>query len=140
MTDEPRIERRGSAPGERRGGRQKGTPNKATVARAIELLERIRLDKDAASKPIKVALEKIEDMQIAVMSPREIMLHAARVFADRGDWQAASLAARRAAPFYHPLLGRLMVDEAPERRSRTEFSRAELERIAEGVVLDGEEE
>ncbi len=28
---------RGSAPGERRGGRQKGTPNKVTVKRAGEI-------------------------------------------------------------------------------------------------------
>ncbi len=28
---------RGSAPGERRGGRQKGTPNKVTVKRAAEI-------------------------------------------------------------------------------------------------------
>ena len=29
--------RRGAAPGERRGGRQKGTPNKATAARQAEI-------------------------------------------------------------------------------------------------------
>lgn len=68
---------RGSAPGERRGGRQKGVPNRATIKRQIEV---------AASG----------------LTPLEYML---QVMRDKKATQELRLdAAHKAAPFVHPRL------------------------------------
>lgn len=81
---------RGSSPGERRGGRQKGTPNKATVEREAKLAEsRERI------------LASLLPEQIAAMSPLDIMLQAMQIEAQSGDWRAAAALAKEAAPYLH---------------------------------------
>ena len=67
----------GSKPGERRGGRQKGTPNKATAAKAAEV---------AASglTPLDYMLSIMRDEE----NPKDMRLDAAN----------------KAAPFVHPKL------------------------------------
>lgn len=81
---------RGASPGERRGGRQKGTPNKATVEREQKLSE--------ARERILVTLAP---EQIAAMSPLDIMLQAMQIEAQSGDWRAAAALAKEAAPYLH---------------------------------------
>lgn len=82
---------RGSSPGERRGGRQKGTPNKATVEREAKLAEaRDRI------------LASITPEQIAAMSPLDIMLQAMQLEAQSGEWRVAAALAEKAAPYLHP--------------------------------------
>ena len=68
---------RGSAPGERRGGRQKGTPNKATAAREAEV-------EASGLSPLAYMLSILRDEEASTESRR---------------WAATS-----AAPFVHPRL------------------------------------
>lgn len=83
----------GSRPGERRGGRKKGVPNKASAARQAEV-------KASGSTPLEVIL-------------RRMRYHEARATAaiKRGDKDIAERhlkeaddAARAAAPYVHPKL------------------------------------
>jgi hypothetical protein len=76
---------RGSKPGERRGGRQKGTPNRRTV-------ELARIADKAASKGI---------------TPLEVMLEAMRDLHTKGELVAASGIAKDAAPYMHPRLSQV---------------------------------
>lgn len=76
---------RGSAPGERRGGRQKGTPNRRTVAR-----------QELADSAIEEGL-----------SPLEMMLSTARALFQEGTIEsmvAACAICKDAAPYCHPRL------------------------------------
>lgn len=83
---------RGSKPGERRGGRQKGTPNKKTVMRT------------------EIAQEALE----GGVTPLEVMLTAMRtlwgtaikdgVLVDQKAAETACAIAKDAAPFVHPRL------------------------------------
>ena len=83
----------GSTPGVRRGGRQKGTPNKATVAREEKLAEAyVR------------AVQELSRDDIAAMSPLDIMLHAMKIAALADQWNAAAALAKEAAPYLHPKL------------------------------------
>ena len=68
---------RGSAPGERRGGRQKGTPNRATAAREAEV-------EASGMTPL--------DYMLAVLRDEEAS-------AEDRKW-----AAQHAAPYVHPRL------------------------------------
>ncbi len=47
---------RGSAPGERRGGRQKGTPNKATVERRLRVQEGPVAAQETGKLPLDIML------------------------------------------------------------------------------------
>lgn len=67
--------RRGSKPGERRGGRQKGTPNKATAAREAAV-------KASGLTPLEYMLKIMRNRKL----PRDVRLDAAR----------------SAAPYVHP--------------------------------------
>lgn len=60
---------RGSAPGERRGGRQKGTPNKATAD--IKALAR-KYGKDAFERIVKLS-EEAEDERVQLAASQEIL-------------------------------------------------------------------
>ena len=70
---------RGSKPGERRGGRQKGAANKRTREIANQ----------AAASGI---------------TPLEVMLKAMRVHANARRWDKAAAVAKDAAPYMHPRL------------------------------------
>ena len=80
----------GSKPGERRGGRQKGTPNKATIDRDAKLAE--------AKERVLCGLTP---ELIAAMSPLDIMLQAMQIEAQCGEWRAAAALAKEAAPYLH---------------------------------------
>jgi hypothetical protein len=84
---------RGAKPGERRGGRVAGTPNKATVVRQ-EMLA------DVTAK----AIEDLTAEQIDRLSPLDIMLMAMRASAKAGNLTAAAAAAKEAAPYVLPKL------------------------------------
>lgn len=64
---------RGSKPGERRGGRKKGTPNKATVA-----------IKDAAREYTEKALLTLADVMTDEEQPAAARVSAANALLDRG--------------------------------------------------------
>lgn len=64
---------RGSKPGERRGGRTKGTPNKATI-----------VIKDAAREYTEQALETLAKVMIDVEQPAAARVSAANALLDRG--------------------------------------------------------
>lgn len=84
---------RGSAPGERRGGRQKGTPNRVTLLKQ-EVLE-------AAEKS---ALAGLPEDRIDALSPLDIMLMAMRAAAKAGNLMTAAAVAKEAAPYVLPKL------------------------------------
>jgi hypothetical protein len=79
------------ASGHKTGGRQKGTPNKATVRLAAKLTE-------AAEQ----ATADLTPLEIATMMPRDVMLHAMRLEAASGQWRSAASIAEKAAPYVHP--------------------------------------
>ena len=79
----------GSAPGERRGGRQKGTPNKATAAR--------RADVQTA---LTTAFAALGPEYIDQLSPAMLQLIAMREAAKAGHIQAALAIAKEAAPYF----------------------------------------
>lgn len=62
---------RGSAPGERRGGRQKGTPNKKTQA-IQDKLDSIGLDVFESMAQIAVQAKAEGDMQTALTALKEL--------------------------------------------------------------------
>ena len=64
---------RGSAPGERRGGRQKGTPNKVTIERRMRAQAGLEAAKQTGAMPLDIMLavaaggpeaDKISDRQL----------------------------------------------------------------------------
>ena len=65
---------RGSAPGERRGGRAKGTPDKATVARQA-----------AMAAAVADCFASMTEAQIEALMPKEIILRAMHTAAKNGD-------------------------------------------------------
>jgi len=80
---------RGSQPGERRGGRKKGTPDKATAVRQAAM--------QAALADCFATLTLAE---IEALSPKEIMLRAMHTAAKGGDVLLAVNIAERAALCY----------------------------------------
>lgn len=60
---------RGSKPGERRGGRQKGTPNKATS----DIKAAARLHGEAAIKRLAHLMQKAESEQAQVAACKELL-------------------------------------------------------------------
>ena len=83
----------GSKPGERRGGRQKGSRNKAKIELEAKLSE-------ARGR----AVAGITTTEIAAMSPLDIMLRAMQIEAQTGEWRAAAALAKEAAPYLHAKL------------------------------------
>jgi hypothetical protein len=69
-----KIAMRGSKPGERRGGRQRGTPNKATVAKAAALTA---ASADPAMTPLQFLLGVMRDPT----SPTDLRIQVARAAA-----------------------------------------------------------
>ena len=80
---------RGSAPGERRGGREKGTPNKDTAQKKADLATALNL-----------AFAALGPDEIDKMSPAAMMRLGAREAAKAGFAQAALAIAKDAAPYF----------------------------------------
>jgi hypothetical protein len=79
------------ARGHKTGGRQKGTPNKATVRLAAKLAE-------AAER----ATADLSPSEIASMLPLDVMQYAMRLELQGGQWRSAASIAEKAAPYVHP--------------------------------------
>lgn len=79
----------GSAPGERRGGRQKGTPNKAKAAQ-----------RESVAEALKVAFAALGPIAIDEMSPAEIMRLASREAIKAGHVLSGVAMAKDAAPYF----------------------------------------
>ena len=79
------------ARGHKTGGRQKGTPNKATVRLAEKLAE-------AAER----AIADLSPSEIASMLPLDVMQYAMRLELKGGQWRSAASIAEKAAPYVHP--------------------------------------
>ena len=79
------------ARGHKTGGRQKGTPNKATVRLAAKLAE-------AAER----ATASLSSSEIASMMPLPVMLLAMRLEVECGHLRSAASIAEKAAPYVHP--------------------------------------
>ena len=85
----------GSKPGERRGGRQKGTPNKATKAR-----------KDDLHQALALVFTKLGPDIIDTLTPARLQLIAMREAAKAGFVASALAIARDVAPYYDAKLAR----------------------------------
>lgn len=82
----------GSAPGERRGGRQKGGRNKATVEREHERAE-------ALAHATARVMEGTDVSAVRSMRAVDVMRTAMRIHADAGNWDKASAWAKEIAPY-----------------------------------------
>jgi hypothetical protein len=78
----------GSKPGERRGGRKKGTPNKATNAKRNEL-------EDALAEAFRL----LGPVAIENLTPLQVMLRSMRTLLHAGLVQPALAIAKEAAPY-----------------------------------------
>jgi hypothetical protein len=110
---EPRIERRGARPGERRGGRDAGTKNKSTVERENRLAEFMQ-----------VATETLGEEAIAEIEPAQVMLLTMRIFLRAGNWTRASEVAADVAPYIHHRLATIHtknLDDDPEQMTDAEL-------------------
>ena len=107
---------RGSAPGERRGGRAPGTPNKATIERRVRAQAGLEVAKRTGVMPLDIMLtvaaggreaDKISDRQLR--------------------------AAIAAAPYVHPRLAAVAVKDVtppdPEREEKARRAREEFIRM-----------
>lgn len=100
----------GASPGERRGGRQKGTKNKATAARAADL-----------HQFLATAFAALGPEAIDCLTPAQLQLIAMREAAKGGFIPAALSIAKDAAPYFDPKLAPLIVEppkEPEEERAR----------------------
>ena len=119
----------GSKPGERRGGRQKGTGNKAVAARQAAL-------EDAERR----ATEGMSPDEIKLLSPLDVMLLAMRTAVQEGKLSSALVAAKEAAPYIHAKLTSTTID-ATVRRTAADFTDEELLALERaGMGSTGEDE
>ena len=80
---------RGSAPGERRGGRKKGTPDKATAARQA-----------AMQAAVADCFATMTAAEVEALTPKQVLLLAMQAAVRNGDVLLAVNIAERAAPYY----------------------------------------
>jgi uncharacterized protein YciW len=92
----------GSKPGEHRGGRQKGTPNKATKARKADL------------QALALVFAKFGPEFIDTLTPARLQLIAMREAAKAGFVVSAVAIARDVAPYYDAKLAPLIVEPPQE--------------------------
>ena len=85
---------RGSKPGEHRGGRTKGTPNKATVVRQMRAVAGLKAAEESGELPLDVILRR---------------MHGDTTVTDR-QFEAAVAA----APYLHPRMAVMAVQTVPE--------------------------
>ena len=123
---------RGSRPGERRGGRKKGTPNRSTVeGRVSDVRRRDKLIASGAT-PLEVMITEMRFHHAAAM--KEL---------DRGadadltkvavSLSAARTAAKDAAPYIHPRLA--AIEHTGKDRGPIAFTNAR-EQLAHLIALD----
>ncbi len=86
--------RQGSKPGERRGGRQKGTPNKATVVLKMRAVAGLQAAAETGELPLDVILRR---------------MHGDATVTDR-QFEAAVAA----APYLHPRMAVMAVQTVPD--------------------------
>ena len=85
---------RGSKPGEHRGGRQKGTPNKATLVRQMRAVAGLKAAEESGELPLDVILRR---------------MHGDTSVTDR-QFEAAVAA----APYLHPRMAVMAVQTVPD--------------------------
>jgi hypothetical protein len=81
---------RGASPGERRGGRKKGTPNRATAAKQAELDEALSL-----------AFETLDPAEIDRLTPADVLIMSMRCLVKRKLIPQAITIAKEAAPYFN---------------------------------------
>jgi hypothetical protein len=123
---------RGSKPGERRGGRRKGTPNKATTERRLRTETGLAAARQSGVMPLDVILARMRDET----------LPNGRKPSDE-QFQAAIAA----APYLHPKLAAIAVDnvrppdpvltEQQEEARRLLFAHLEAMAVPEPLELEG---
>ena len=94
---------RGSAPGERRGGRQKGGLNKSTVAA-----------KDGLKLAMDMGLAELGPDALDTIMPAQLMLVAMRAMAKVGLYPQSLSVAEKAAPYFNAKLAPLVVEPPQE--------------------------
>ena len=110
---------RGSKPGERRGGRQKGTPNK----KAPKVIQ--------TGTAFDTAVQMIPHDVIDAMKPAEFLDLAWKLLAKAGFGQAAASIAEKAAPYFSPKLASETHRNLTDDSHRTETDlRRELDEIS----------
>jgi hypothetical protein len=87
------------AKGQKTGGRQKGTRNKATVRLKAILAE-----------ATEQAMAGPSASEIASMSPLDVMHYAMKLQAESGQWRSAASIAEKVAPYVHPKMAPRAVD------------------------------
>jgi hypothetical protein len=109
-----RVERRGSKPGEGRGGRPPGARDRKTLER-----------EQMVSEVLAAASAAIGSDKIEAMSPLDVLLFAMRLCASNGWWFKAAVFAEDAAPYVHPRLASAVIEDQ-RRRAPEDFHEDEL--------------
>lgn len=126
---------RGSAPGERRGGRKKGVPNKTTLARSARIVEQrqaagLKLGKDLMSEAANYFRGLADRYAPTGAQPNDEKF-------ERYLYKAAMIAAR-VAPYESPTLQSITVRQQPWDLTRlSEDELAIFERLAEKASVAG---
>lgn len=92
---------RGAAPGERRGGRKKGTLDKATVEK-----------QDAFNRAAAAALSLLDPKVVKSLTPANLMRLCMTAAAEAGLMNAALVIAEKCAPYFDPKLGAVDVTKS----------------------------
>jgi hypothetical protein len=112
------MNRGGSKPGERRGGRKKGSLNKATIERALMAEREIATASETRQKLAKDHLEELVDFyaRMSISEPDEVE-----------KWSKLRMeAASRLAPYQSPKLGVVMIEPPSEQDRLAQMTDEEL--------------
>ena len=120
---------RGSKPGEHRGGRRKGTPNKATAARQAEVAATGRTPLEVMLENMRFAHATAAEWSAKILDPDVLIPERLDVLKKVMEWrQIAQECAKDAAPYVHPKLASVEYggnDKKPVQMKMTiEFVRA----------------
>ena len=128
---------RGSLPGERRGGRKKGVPNKVNIERAVQVATDVGKASAAGKLPKETLLEVMRYFRGMAAKhqpggPEENESKFIKYLELAGDF------ASKAAPYYHPRLTTVTVKDGGYDLSRlTDQQLAEFERLARVAAVAG---
>ena len=112
------MNRGGSKPGERRGGRKKGSLNKATIERALMAEREVANANETRQKLAKDHLEELVNFyaRMAISKPDEVE-----------KWSKLRIeAASRLAPYQSPKLGVVMIQPPSEQDRLAQMTDEEL--------------
>ena len=112
------MNRGGSKPGERRGGRKKGSLNKATIERALMAEREVANANETRQKLAKDHLEELVNFyaRMAISKPDEVE-----------KWSKLRMeAASRLAPYQSPKLGVVMIQPPSEQDRLAQMTDEEL--------------